>query len=244
MSVHRQRLKLLGRLLVAVLLSRCAIYSAGLQYGLDNSIYDEYDSEDNAEKEAGKSNGGGYLGRNNEQFNPKSGSVNSAETSYNLVGNKSHLLSSFVNKCRSDQSCNADSICNAQTGTCVKLCDIRHKYSKSAADCVYFHCDGKQLFVADEPKSTSEFVIETNNYPYLNRYLSRRRCAWILKSSSSNSRNATSDGGAKDSETLIQKTNIPLVQLEIKRFATEFANDYLYIFAGDSIYSPLVATLR
>jgi hypothetical protein len=255
-------------ILVLLLLSSssrlCPSTVTGLQYGLDNSIYDEYDTgetviDSSAEHDVVTSSGDDDSPKNSntnsldlghsQQFNPKFGSANSLQgpqtsayyNNYNIVNNKTHLLSSFVSKCRGDHSCSAQAMCDAHTGTCVKLCDIRLRQQaggKAAPDCVYFHCDGKQLFSNDEESSDA---IETNNYPQLSRYLGRRRCAWILKYANANS---TKGETVNDSDGLLQSVKIPYAQLQIKRFSTEFANDFLYIFAGDSIYSPLVATLR
>lgn len=38
-------------------------------------------------------------------------------------------------------------------------------------------------------------------------------------------------------------TQLPFIQLKFERFSTELSNDYLYIFAGDSTFSPLIAAL-
>lgn len=104
---------------------------------------------------------------------------------------------------------------------------------------MYFHCDAKQT-IQFRPKletilgrsyAFNEFPIETNNYPQLNRYLSKKNCAWILNQ------------GDK-SELKNVNSQHRFIQLTFERFVTQLANDYLYIFSGDSIYSPLIAALR
>ena len=221
-----------------------------LQYGLENSIYDDYDDSDEPSlvSSTANTNLNKFTASGDELGGPKFGSVSSASAAYynnlNVITNKTSSILNFnLNKCRNDLNCNSDSICNTQTGTCVKLCDMRLRLSKAAAECVYFHCDGKQLFIVNGNQSLSEedFRIETNNFPKLNRYLNKRRCAWILK----NNLKITEDNlESNNDSSLIQRVNIPVAQLQVDRFSTEFANDFLYIFAGDSIYSPLVATLR
>lgn len=48
------------------------------------------------------------------------------------------------------------------------------------------------------------------------------RCSWLIDAGSSNS----------------------TIRLHIEEFGTECGWDYLYVFDGDSIHSPLVAVLR
>jgi hypothetical protein len=159
-----------------------------------------------------------------------------------------------LNECKSDYNCaGLNSIC--LNGSCVRVCnqqwtddnDVRldEKYKQehqhqsalgdqeadSSSKCVYFHCDSKRVMTsqAANEKQTASFHIETNNYPLLNRYLSRKKCSWLL-TTTTNDTNAT--------------TTSSFVQLKFERFSTQLANDYLYIFAGDSPYSPMIAALR
>lgn len=166
-----------------------------------------------------------------------------------------------LNECKSDLNCvNLNSIC--LDGNCVRICTMENGTSSLSKGrpmkfgpidfkekCVYFHCDSKRIIRGGDyytrPSSSSsssvnEFSIETNNYPLLNRYLSKKKCAWILN-----------NGGVVGSPSSPQllpfgqvKASNSFIQLKFERFSTQLANDYLYIFAGDSINSPLIAALR
>lgn len=232
------------------------------QYNLDNSIYDDYEtSSESLSSEESKSDVKHQQQQQSESKDPQTKSKISTDNIHKLSSSSHPFYFNFdiynnqngektnndtVNatqatqlKCRSDQNCHGDLVCNIDSGECVHLCNIKNKRRE---DCAYYHCDGKQLLVVDSfspgvHKDNVEFRIETNNYPELSRYLSRRRCAWILK----NQKDTTANN--QESGDIIQKLTIPFVRLGVSRFATEFNNDYLYIFAGDSIYSPLIATL-
>lgn len=116
--------------------------------------------------------------------------------------------------------------------------------------CVHFHCDSKKIIRSNytiKNRTTngfSEFSIETNNYPLLNRYLSRKKCAWLLDNLNE------PDLDVKNAhDTIVNSQNSAkrsgnFIQLKFERFSTQLANDYLYIFAGDSVFSPLLAALR
>lgn len=122
-------------------------------------------------------------------------------------------------ECKSDLNCvNLNSIC--LNGNCVRICTAK---PTNDSDCLYFHCDSKRV-IEFQPPNNPEFSIETNNYPLLSRYLSKKKCAWVLNHAGPSQHR--------------------FIQLRFDRFATQLANDYLYIFAGDSVYSPLIAALR
>ena len=141
--------------------------------------------------------------------------------SYNFLSNSYESpveRQTLVNaRCSKDTDCLGSSRFCLQ-GNCVKVCSER-----SLPDCVYFHCDGKVSIVSNQ---VGEQLIETNNHPKMEHYLANKKCSWILKNNN------------------LQTNGTAFIRLTVERFSTEFANDYLYIFAGDSIYSPLVATLR
>lgn len=127
-------------------------------------------------------------------------------------------------KCKTDASCiDSHSIC--LNGTCKRICNT----NQLDKECLYFHCDGKlSNFESNQIvfNKSAKIQIETNNYPLLKRYLSNKKCSWILKNLNQN-----------------QSDEAPFIQLKFERFSTELSNDYLYIFAGDSIFSPLIAAL-
>ncbi|CAF0916193.1 unnamed protein product [Brachionus calyciflorus] len=131
-------------------------------------------------------------------------------------------------ECKSDLNCkDSNSVC--QNGYCVKLCSYSDRFKLISKNCVYYHCDSKQYISSSfgDLNNQNSIPIETNNYPVLNRYLSKKKCSWILQN-----------------KNYINKTNEnSFIQLNFERFSTQFFNDYLYIFAGDSIYSPLLAAL-
>lgn len=151
--------------------------------------------------------------------------------------NQSAFKQTKLFECKSDSSCvDSQSIC--LNGNCVKICtNIDFKLENNK--CVYFHCDSKKLILSNSSSNLvknylDNFSIETNNYPLLNRYLSKAKCSWILKNV--NDQNDPIDSNKTQTNSFIQ--------LSFERFSTQLANDYLYIFAGDSIYSPLIAALR
>jgi hypothetical protein len=146
-------------------------------------------------------------------------------------------------ECKTDSNCiNSHSIC--LNGSCVRICNSNDKYFKNSK-CIYFHCDSKLLITPNNNNNNNNndlddsnliqklarnlnnanLLIETNNYPLLNRYLKNKKCSWILKHSNSTSKLSN------------------VIELNFDRFSTELANDYLYIFAGDSVFSPLIAAL-
>ena len=135
----------------------------------------------------------------------------------------------YRSKCRQDSDCkHSGGTC--LKGACVRVCGTETNGSR----CAYYHCDGKASFASSDYSGS---LIETNGQPLLEHYLSQKKCSWILRNLNS--------GDYKDvlNENLSAEFS-PFIQLEIERFETEFGNDYLYIFAGDSVFSPLVASLR
>jgi hypothetical protein len=124
-------------------------------------------------------------------------------------------------KCDRDSDCSQSSNTLCLNGDCVSVCTQR----KRLPGCVYFHCDGKMVIDAANTAQDSqvEWLIETNNFPVLNRYLSNHKCSWILTNSNANE---------------------SLIRLKLNRFSTRFGNDYLYVFQGDSVYNPLIGALR
>lgn len=128
------------------------------------------------------------------------------------------LAPTFSNECKNDFHCVDSKFC--LNGSCVGTC----KSGQAAPpDCVYFHCDAKLLVT-----SSTNFLIETNNFPHLNSYFASQKCSWLLKHNKVSSSNS----------------EVPFIELTFSRFSTLFASDYLYIFDGDSIYSPMIAALR
>lgn len=135
----------------------------------------------------------------------------------------------YKSKCRQDADCkHTGGTC--LKGKCVRVCSTHANGSR----CDYYHCDGKSALASSDSTGS---LIETNGQPLLEYYLSQKKCSWILRNLNS--------GFYKD----VLNDNLsaefaPFIQLEIERFGTQFGNDYLYIFAGDSVFSPLVAALR
>jgi hypothetical protein len=134
------------------------------------------------------------------------------------------LAPTFSNECKSDSHCVDERFC--LNGSCVDTC----RNGDSSAHCVYFRCDSKQL-ITNESRGV---VIETNNYPLLVSYFANQKCSWLLKHHDSSQRLNVSGSNA----------SWPLIELSFSRFSTLHASDYLYIFDGDSIYSPMIAALR
>lgn len=129
-------------------------------------------------------------------------------------------------KCQKDSDCSGDSTnTRCLDGECIRIC---HGF-----DCQYSHCSGKRSLVSTD---VVENFIQTNNFPGLTRYLSNAKCSWILRNLNS--------GKFQDINRNIESQFPPFIQLEIERLSTEFGNDYMYIFDGDSIYSPLIAAFR
>lgn len=129
-------------------------------------------------------------------------------------------------KCKQDSGCRDGSKCFR--GDCIQLGDFRSGHDK------YLHCSGKSLFSSSDKIGHQ---IETNNFPDgLSQYLSGNECSWLLRNLNS--------GKFQDINNNQISEFPPFTQLEIERFNTEFGNDYLYVFNGDSIYSPLIAALR
>ena len=128
------------------------------------------------------------------------------------------LAPTFSNECKSDLHCVDGKFC--LNGSCVDTC-----YNGDMSDrCIYFHCNSKQLVT----NQSSSNIIETNNYPQLSSYFSNQKCSWLLKSRNNNN----------------NKSSLPFIQLSFSRFSILHTSDYLYIFDGDSIYSPMIASLR
>ena len=133
------------------------------------------------------------------------------------------LAPTFSNECKSDLHCVDGKFC--LNGSCVDTC-----YNGDMSEqCIYFHCNSKQLITNESSSSSANAIIETNNYPQLSSYFSNQKCSWLLKSQTNNKNN---------------KTSLPFIQLSFSRFSTLHTSDYLYIFDGDSIYSPMIASLR
>jgi len=168
--------------------------------------------------------------KKNNDFNIKFDFLVKNQTNHTIFhDNNNDYDDSIV--CKTDANCfDSNSIC--LNGTCSKLCNNNNNNNNYNKNCIYFHCDGKlsSLIESKHSNSTKNFIIETNNYPLLERYLSNKKCSWILK-------NLNYNNNSEEDESL------PFIQLNIERFSTELSNDYLYIFAGDSIFSPLIAAL-
>ena len=174
---------------------------------------------------------------NNETLLVKS--TNEIRSAFNLFGIK----------CKSDANCaSSKGVC--LNGSCVRVCS-QHEIS---SDCVFIHCDGKLTILSNETniekasygnddvsidqaidQTLRRTLIETNNYPTLNSYLKNKKCSWILKNLNYENKNG---------ESKTSSGHLPFIQLSFQRFSTEFGIDFLYIFAGDSIFSPLIAALR
>ena len=150
-------------------------------------------------------------------------------------------------------------------GNCVRICNNNNNSNKQPnSNCIYFHCDSKLLVYSDNyylinkklknlinnnssysnlssnllfNNRNANFLIETNNYPLLNRYLSKKKCSWILK-------HRLKDKAKTKASKSAPFFSSPFIKLKFNRFSTQLSNDFLYIFAGDSIYSPLIAALR
>lgn len=135
----------------------------------------------------------------------------------------------------------------------MRICTAATNGAKNSnnSNCVYFHCDSKRklqyrpaaaaaarLFNSNTGGGGGfdEFSIETNNYPLLSRYLSKKKCSWILSSAEPSFSNQQSLSSSSSNTHRF-------IELKFERFSTQLANDYLYIFAGDSVYSPLIAAL-
>ena len=135
------------------------------------------------------------------------------------------LAPTFSNECKSDSHCVDERFC--LNGSCVDTC----RNGDVSAHCVYFRCDAKQL-ITNESRGE---VIETNNYPLLGSYFANQKCSWLLKHHIDSSRRL---------HVTRPNASWPLIELSFSRFSTLHASDYLYIFDGDSIYSPMMAALR
>jgi hypothetical protein len=168
-------------------------------------------------------------------------------------------------ECKTDLNCvSSHSIC--LNGNCVRICNNNNNSNKQLnSNCIYFHCDSKLLVYSDNyylinkklknlinnnnssysnlssnllfNNRNANFLIETNNYPLLNRYLSKKKCSWILK-------HRLKDKAKTKASKSTPFFSSPFIKLKFNRFSTQLSNDFLYIFAGDSIYSPLIAALR
>lgn len=170
----------------------------------------------------------GLSSEDDSLFSAESYDYDEAVLRINTTKTTSNLKKVF--ECKSDSQC-ADSNSICLQGNCVKVCTN----SQYTSRCLYFHCDSKQLIQSSAKNSTQSLLefysIETNNHPLLDRYLARKKCSWILEN-------------VNFLHLSQEQQQKPIIQLNIERFSTQFANDYLYIFAGDSIYSPLIAALR
>ena len=113
-------------------------------------------------------------------------------------------------------------------GFCTRVCSWSSPRDDDDEQCTLFHCDAKSLMLVGA-ETTPALSIQTNSYPQLERYMSGAKCSWIVKPSYSNNSNTP------------QQTH--LLAFTYERFATHLANDLLYIFAGDSLASPLIAIL-
>ncbi|RNA05464.1 hypothetical protein BpHYR1_018700 [Brachionus plicatilis] len=132
------------------------------------------------------------------------------------------------NDCKSDSDCaDPNSIC--VNGACVLLCSYSD-WIKNSKNCVFYHCDSKYLVTPNDYDSIFQKYkpIETNNFPILNRYLNGKKCSWVLLNTNYLNNSA------------IEKS---FINLNFDRFSTRFASDFLYIFSGDSVYSPILAIL-
>ena len=128
-------------------------------------------------------------------------------------------------KCKSDAGCiDSHSIC--LNGTCRRICSNQRSAEKWDKECIYFHCDGKLSNLIESKRYTqihehhksTRILIETNNYPLLRRYLSNKKCSWILKNLNE-----------IKTEPYSSVDSIPFIRLDFERFSTQLSNDYLYI---------------
>ena len=145
-------------------------------------------------------------------------------SSFNSIFDKAKRKPSSFFVCEKDSDCSSDGTKRCLNGECIRL---------NCPGCKYSHCEGKASFVSTDEVGN---FIQTNNFPELGRYLSSAKCSWILRNLNS--------GKFLDINRNIQSVFPPFIQLEIERFSTDFGNDYMYIFGGDSIYSPLIAAFR
>ena len=135
-----------------------------------------------------------------------------------VMSNNSRIRKNYANQYQYHSMC--------LRGFCTRVCS----WSSPRDDdeqCTIFHCDAKSLMLVGA-ETTPTLSIQTNSYPQLERYMNGAKCSWIVKLSYSN--NSTR-----------QPTH--LLAFTYERFATHLANDLLYIFAGDSLASPLIAIL-
>ncbi len=128
------------------------------------------------------------------------------------------------NKCNFDADCTGNTT-NCLNGECIQICS-------DPDNCEFSHCTGKAYFTSSDPAAHS---IHTSN-ANLGQYLATKRCAWLLRNLDSGKFNDLA-------HDLAEHEFPPFIQLEIDSFSTNFGNDYLYVFDGDSVYSPLIAAL-
>ena len=131
--------------------------------------------------------------------------------------------------CKLDSDCTgSNSICI--NGACVLICSYSDWF-KNSKNCAFYHCDSKYLITPNDYDSNFQKYkpIETNNFPILNRYLSGKKCSWVLLNTNKID-NASNENN--------------FISLNFERFSTRFGIDFLYIFSGDSVYSPILAILR
>jgi len=131
-------------------------------------------------------------------------------------------------KCKSDSGCiDSHSIC--LNGTCRRICNHQRSTEKWDKECIYFHCDGKISNLIESKRHTqihehqnksTRILIETNNYPLLRRYLSNKKCSWILKNLNE-----------IKTESFSSADSMPFIRLDFERFSTQLSNDYLYAFS-------------
>lgn len=133
------------------------------------------------------------------------------------------------NNCKLDSDC-GDSNIICLNGKCVLICSYSDWF-KNSKNCVFYHCDSKYLITPNDYDSQFQKYkpIETNNYPTLDHYSKGKKCSWILLNT-----NYLNNSSHHNN----------FINLNFDRFSTQFGSDFLYIFSGDSIYSPIIAILR
>ena len=157
-----------------------------------------------------------------DHYHEKTSLLSDEAVSFSLLAPSSTI------ECKSDFHCADSKVCI--NGSCIRTC----RNGERLPNCIYFHCASKMLITNNNNNNESWFnLIETNNHPYLTSYLMNQKCSWLLQRKSSFRKNSNF---TEEAPTFIELT--------FNRFSTLQASDYLYIFAGDSIYSPLIASLR
>ena len=75
--------------------------------------------------------------------------------------------------------------------------------------------------------ASTRILIETNNYPLLKRYLSNKKCSWILKNLNAIQSEQKTSNKSDDRDKTETDASLPFIQLDFERFSTQLSNDYL-----------------